>query len=40
VAERLYEEAVGDTAREVSDEAVPDGTTPGGEVAGEASSGS
>jgi regulator of protease activity HflC (stomatin/prohibitin superfamily) len=48
-AERLYEEAVGDAAREVSskevssempDEAIPDGTTPGGEVAGEASSGS
>ena len=48
-AERLYEEAVGDAAREVSskevssempDGAIPDGTTPGGEVAGEASSGS
>ena len=39
-AERLYEEAVGDGSPEVSDGAIPDGTTPGGEVAGEASSGS
>jgi hypothetical protein len=39
-AERLYEEAVGDVSPEVSDEAVPDVTTPVEEVEGEASSGS
>jgi hypothetical protein len=37
-ADRLYQEAVGDVSSEVSDDAVPDGSTPGGGVPGEATS--